>query len=202
MAKPAIDAKWATSGSALIQDPGAGKRDQGWIVEIPPVEFFNWWMNNVGNWIEYLDGEVDKVLAIQGLYDAIVGPGGTHTDINAVMADGALPATDLRIFILGPYTATVTQVVDKEGCELAFHPKSTFAKGGALVTGLQLDAARIKVLNGRFLNFDEVGGKAIELTGNADKCVIMGNSFNNNTSEVDDTAAASPNNVIANNIVE
>ena len=33
MAKPAQDATWATSGTALIADPGAGKRDTGWIVE-------------------------------------------------------------------------------------------------------------------------------------------------------------------------
>jgi hypothetical protein len=83
VSKPAQDAKWATSGSALIQDPGTGKRDTGWVVEIPPVEFFNWWMNNVGNWIEYLDCTVDEIVQLQGVYDAIVGSGpGTYASIN------------------------------------------------------------------------------------------------------------------------
>lgn len=201
MAKPAQDAKWATSGAALITDPGVGKRDTGWIVEIPPVEFFNWWMNNVGNWIDYLDTQMDTVLAIQGLYDAIIGVGGTHADINAVMADMGvgLPATDIRVYHLGATVPTITQVVDKDGVEIEFHPKATFAKGAALVTGLQIDAKRIKIINGRFLNFDEVGGVAIDMTANAKNCFIKENSFSNNTSEIVDLGA---NNVKVNNIEE
>ena len=175
MPAPAIDASWATSGSALIADPGAGKRDTGWVVEIPPVEFFNWWMNNVGNWIDYLNTEVAAVAAIQGLYDAVVGIGGTHADLNAVIADMdgvTLPLVDVRIYVLSPLTVTSTQVIDKEGVEIEFHPKASFAKGASLVTGLQIDASRVKVMGGRFLNFDEGGGVAIDMTANAKNCFV------------------------------
>jgi len=201
MAKPSINAKWATSGSALIADPGAGKRDTGWIVEIPPVEYFNWWMNNVGSWIEYLDTQVDAVLAIQGLYDAIIGVGGTHEDINAVVADMGvgLPATNVRAYHLGAAVPTITQVINKDGLEIEFHPKATFSKGAALVVGLQIDAKRCKIINGRFLNFNEVGGKAIDMTVNAKNCFIKDNSFDNNTAEIVD---AGSNNVKTGNIVE
>lgn len=201
MPKPSQDAKWATSGSALITDPGIGKRDQGWIVEIPPVEYFNWWMNNVGNWIEYLDQQVDAVVAIQGLYDAIVGTGGTHATINDVIADMGvnLPATDVRVFVKDPQTVTATQVIDKEGVELEFHPKANIAKGLTVVIGLQIDAQRVKIKGGRFLNFDEAGGIAIDMTSNAKNCIVKDNTFNNNTDEIAD---AGSNNIKVNNIEE
>lgn len=202
MAKPAQDAKWATSGSALIADPGVGKRDQGWIVEIPPVEFFNWWMNNVGNWIEYLDMQVDAVAALQSIYDAVVGAGGTHATINDVMADMdgvTLPVQDVRIFVKDPQTVIATQVIDKEGVVVDFHPKAFMAKGLTTLIGLQIDASRVKINEGRFLNFDEVGGIAIDMTANAKNCFIQGNTFDNNTDEIAD---AGSNNVKVNNIEE
>lgn len=201
MAKPAQDAKWATSGTALIADPGVGKRDTGWIVEIPPVEFFNWWMNNVGNWIEYLDLQVDAVTALQSIYDAIVGAGGTHATLNDVVADMGvdLPAQDIRVFVQDPQTVIATQVLDKEGIEIDFHPKAFMAKGLTTVIGLQIDAKRIKIKGGRFLNFDEVGGIAIDMTANAKNCFIENNTFDNNTDEIAD---AGSNNVKVNNIEE
>ena len=201
MAKPAQDAKWATSGTALIADPGVGKRDTGWIVEIPPVEFFNWWMNNVGNWIEYLDIQVDAVASLQSIYDAVVGAGGTHADLNAVVADmgTGLPAQDVRVFVKDPLTVLATQVLDKEGIEIDFHPKAFVAKGISTVIGIQIDAKRIKINNGRLMNFDEVGGKAIDMTANAKNCFVKNNTFVNNTDELVDAGA---NNVKVNNIVE
>jgi len=202
MAKPVQDAKWATSGSALIADPGAGKRDTGWIVEIPPVEFFNWWMNNVGNWIAYLDEQVDLVAQIQGLYDAIVGVGGTHATINEVMLDMdgvTLPVQDVRIFVKDPQTIIATQIVDKEGVEIQYHPKAFMAKGLTTLVGLQIAAKRAKVLNGRFLNFDEVGGKAIDMTADAKNCFVKENTFDNNTEAIVDGGS---NNVKVNNIEE
>jgi len=201
MAKPAQDAKWATSGSALITDPGVGKRDTGWIVEIPPVEFFNWWMNNVGNWIEYLDLQVDAVAALQGVYDAIVGAGGTHATLNAVVADMGvnLPAQDIRVFVMDPQTLTTTQVLDKEGMDIIFHPKAFVAKGLTLVIGLQIDAKRIKITGGRFLNFNEVGGVAIDMTANAKNCYVTMNTFDSNTSEIVDGGS---NNTKVHNIEE
>jgi len=201
MAKPAINATWATSGSALIADPGAGKRDTGWVVEIPPVEFFNWWMNNVGNWITYLDTQVDLVLDLEGIYDAIIGTG-AYADINAVMADMdgvTLPTTDVKIFVKDPTTPTVTQVIDKDGVSVDFHPKATMAKGSTLVTGLQIAAKRVKITNGRFLNFDEGGGVAIDMTSAAKNCFVKENTFDNNTNEIAD---AGSNNIKVNNIVE
>lgn len=201
MAKPAQDAKWATSGSALITDPGVGKRDTGWVVEIPPVEFFNWWMNNVGNWIEYLDIQVDAVAALQSIYDAIVGTGGTHATINEVIADMGvgLPSQDVRVFVQDPQTVIATQIIDKEGVELYFHPKAFMAKGVATVLGLQIDAKRVKIDGGRFMNFDEVGGVAIDLTANAKNCFIKNNTFVNNTGDLVDLGS---NNVKVNNIEE
>lgn len=202
MSKPSESPIWATDGGALIQDPGIAKRQEGWRVEIPPVEFFNYWQNLVGNWIEYLDGEVDKVVEIQGLYDAIVGPTGTHATINDVIADmdgTTLPLEDVRIYVLDPITPTVTQLIDKAGVEITFHPSAAFAKGANIVTGLQIDAPRVKIKEGRFLNFNETGGIAIELTSNAKNCHILFNTFDNNETPIEDNGA---NNQLIGNIEE
>jgi len=202
MSKPSQLPSWATDGGSLIQDPGAAKRAEGWKVEIPPVEFFNWWQNNVGQWVEYFDGEVDKVTQIQGLYDAIVSPTGTHATINDVIADMdgvALPVEDVRIYVLDPISPTVTQLIDKAGVEVTFHPSASFAKGATTVVGLQIDAPRVKIEKGRFLNFDEAGGKAIELTANAKNCFVMFNTFGNNTDEIENNGA---NNQLIGNMTE
>ena len=206
LAKPSSKIDWTVGNpdfATVTQEPTAQKKEDGWFPdERPSRETFNWVLYNLDQWVKYLEQEADKATTISGLYDAIVAPTGTHATINAVIADMdgvTLPTQDVRIFVEEPQVPTSTQLIDKEGVEISFHPKASMAKGAALVIGLKLDAKRIKVLNGRFLNFDEGGGKAIELTANAKNCQIVGNTFNNNTNEIDDLGS---NNVLANNIVE
>lgn len=200
--KPAIYPTWATDGGALIQNPGSAKQGEGFKVEIPPVEYFNWLLNLHGAWTQYLDQELAKVQEIQGLFDAIVGNGGSHADINAVIADmdgETLPTQDVRIFVKDPLTVLATQVVNKEGVEISFAPKAFVAGGAGLVKGLQVDASRVKILHGRFMNFDEVGGVALELTANAKNCHVLHNSFINNEEDLVNNGA---NNQLIGNMTE
>ena len=97
---PVIGPDWATDPNALIQDPGQGKRELGFGIEIPPVEYFNYIVNNHGEWINYLSEEVGLIEAVTGVFDAIVGQG-AYNDLNAVVADMGvnLPATNVRVFV-------------------------------------------------------------------------------------------------------
>lgn len=47
---------WATNVASDIVDPGAPKQDIGWTEDgRPPAQFFNWWKNAVGQYMEYVD---------------------------------------------------------------------------------------------------------------------------------------------------
>ena len=54
MAKPTTEPRWADVGGAIVEPPEA-KKDVGWIVEKPPHQTFNWWMNLVFQWINFLN---------------------------------------------------------------------------------------------------------------------------------------------------
>lgn len=202
--KPSLIPTWTDGNASKLEAPTTAKQELGWVVEKPSHKLFNWLSYYVGLWLQYLDQEVEAVKVVQGIWDAVIDAGGTHSDINEVMADANIQALGRppRIFHKGPYTATVTQVVDIEGTEIVFGPGGEFAKGASLAVGISIDVPRVRIRNGRFLNFNETGGAAIELTSNADKCFITENSFNNVTKEVDDDNAASDNNVISGNLTE
>lgn len=51
MAEPSKLPVWATDSEAKIVEPADVKKQAGWVQEIPPAEWFNWWMNNVYKWI-------------------------------------------------------------------------------------------------------------------------------------------------------
>lgn len=57
MAKPVSLPRWATGGGAVITDPPSGNKDTGWTLnQVPPSSWFNWYMNLVYLWTQYLDG--------------------------------------------------------------------------------------------------------------------------------------------------
>lgn len=57
MSQPSEQPEWASGGSAVITDPSSGKKALGWAVsEKPPAQYFNWWMNLVYQWVQYLAG--------------------------------------------------------------------------------------------------------------------------------------------------
>jgi hypothetical protein len=59
-AKPSQDAVWATSpgtdptsGNSYLAAPSSPKQILGFILEKPKVQYFNWWMNLVYQWLIY-----------------------------------------------------------------------------------------------------------------------------------------------------
>ena len=199
IAKPASQLNWVPGEDGdKVTEPIAGKKAQGYVFdERPPAKEHNFIFARLGNWQKYFESATDELLAGTDAFDAIVGSGpGTFEDINAAVA--AVSANS-KILVRIPITVIVTQVVNKEGIQIEFHPSAFIAKGASLVTGLSVDAKRVKILGGRFLNFDEGGGVAIDLTSNAKNCHILNNTFDNNTNEINDGGT---NNVQTGNIVE
>ena len=200
LAKPASKTDWSVGNpdfANVTQEPTAQFKEDAWgIDQKPPREFMNWLFFNNDQWIKYLESITDELIAGAPDFDATVGVNGTHATITAAIA---AVGVDKRIFVLDPQSLTATTIINVEGIELTFHPSAAISKGATTTIGLQVDAKRVKILGGRFLNFDEAGGKAIELTANAKNCFIKNNTFSNNTDEIDDLGA---NNIKTDNMVE
>lgn len=61
MSKPTHDPTWATDTGASITDPGSTKQADGWVAdERPPAHYFNWWMNLIGDYVDFFRGFLDS----------------------------------------------------------------------------------------------------------------------------------------------
>ena len=204
MARPSSKPDW-TFGNPQVAvkaiEPTAEKKTDGWApTERPPAETFNWLFRNISLWINHFDTTNTGAITVRNIYNAVLGgTDSTHVDLNAVMADVSLPSQDLKILIAGPLVFSSTQVINKDGVEIYGTPPGTISKGGSTVIGIQVNNARVKIRDCRFLNWNETGGKAIQLQAASKNCLILENSFHTVTTDIEDNGT---NNIIANNILE
>lgn len=196
--KPATKINW-TAGNAdqatISVQPTDQKKLTGWLSsERPPFQIMNWLFQNVDEWIKYFETLTDGLTNQLGQYDAVVGFGGTHADINTLMADANI-ANIKNVLVTGSILVDAIQVINQPGMNFTFKPQTTFTQGVA-TTALRIDAPRVRIMNARFLNFTT---KAIEMTVNAQNCMILGCLFKNNTLMIDDVGT---NNIESNNLEE
>jgi len=198
MSKPTRVSTWATSGTALKQDPGTSKQSEGWAVEAPPVQYFNWWMNIVGQWVTWLEGEVDAMSANRKEFDAVVGVGGTHADLNAVMADANI-LDGSKILVIDPLSLTTTQVIDKNDLVIECKPNVIISTVTALAKGIQIDGERVSWVGGRFVGWNDGGGDiAFEFSATAKNCLLTQARFFQNSNDVNDVTVSNNNSQAAN----
>jgi len=59
--KPTSVPDWATGPGALITEPDSSKKENGFLFEErPAVDYFNWLIYNLGNWINWLAGRFNE----------------------------------------------------------------------------------------------------------------------------------------------
>lgn len=203
MAKPTSKPEWTVGNpdfATITVEPSAAKKEAGWLPdERPPREFMNWLFNNMGEWIDYFEAEIDSFSGQSVIYDAFVGAGGTHADINALMADAGI-ANIKNVLIISTLAVDNTQVINQAGMNFTFKANAGITKNGPTGAdiGLQIDADRVRILNGRFIGFNDVGvDKAMQVNGN--NCLIFGNMFNDNDTAIENTGN---NNELTSNIEE
>lgn len=203
MAKPTSKPEWTVGNpdfATVTQEPSAAKKEAGWLPdERPPREFMNWLFNNMGDWIDYFEEQIDGFSGQSVIYDAFVGAGGTHADINALMADADI-ATIKNVLIISTLAIDNTQVINQAGMNFTFKANAGITKNGPTGAdiGLQIDADRVRILNGRFIGFNDVGvDKAMQI--NANNCLIFGNMFNDNDTAIENLGN---NNELTSNIEE
>jgi len=90
--RPTTKPLWATTGDKT--EPSGAKKATGWVdVELPPHEYFNWLLNLIYLWIDYLDF-ISKPITFSGSYDS----GGTIVaDISLENDSGAI----IEVFAAG-----------------------------------------------------------------------------------------------------
>jgi len=203
MAKPTSKPEWTVGNpdfGTITVEPSAAKKEAGWLPdERPPREFMNWLFNNLGEWVDYFETEIDGFSGQSVIYDAFVGAGGTHADINALMADGDI-ATIKNVLIISTIAVDNTQIINQAGMNFTFKANAGITKNGPTGAdlGLQIDADRVRILNGRFIGFNDVGvDKAIQV--NSNNCLLFGNMFNDNDTAIENLGN---NNELTSNIEE
>lgn len=92
--RPAQDFTWATSGS--LTDPGATKKDQGFVVaERPPARWINYLFNLIAQWLTYLD-EKEEIAYIP----AISGDAPSGTNFSRQTTHGVVSITGTQTWII------------------------------------------------------------------------------------------------------
>lgn len=202
MAKPTSKPEWTVGNpdfATVTQEPSAAKKEAGWLPdERPPREFMNWLFYNFGEWIDYFETEIDSFSGQSVIFDAFVGAGGTHADFNALMADPEI-ANKKNVIVISTLAVDNPQIINQPGMNIWFKPQAGITKNGPTGAniGLQIDADRVRIMNGRFLSFNDGGDIAMQINGN--NCLAQGNMFNDNDTALDDQGN---NNALVGNIEE
>lgn len=202
MAKPTGKPNWTVGNpdfGTITVEPSNAKKEAGWFPdERPPREFLNWLFFIIGSWIDYFEEVTDGFSAQSIIYDAFVGAGGTHADINALMADPDI-ANLRNILIVSSIAVDNIQVVNQDGMTFDFKSQAGITKNGptGAATGLQIDSNRVRINNGRFVGFSAAGNKGVDIIGNNN--LVHGCMFNTCETAINDQGDA---NVYTTNIEE
>ena len=205
MAKPVNKPEWTVGNpdfGTVTQEPSAAKKEAGWLVdERPPREYMNWLFFNVGEWIDYFETVTDTFASQGIIYDAFIGAGGTHVDVNAWQADGDI-ANLKNAIVVSNLAVDVIQVITQDGSKLDFKADVSITKNGPTGAdiGLRINADRVKINQGRFIGFNESAvDKGIEILATKKNNIIHGCLFNDCDEPIDDLG---DNNELSANIEE
>ena len=185
--KPATKPDWTRTNPTARVEPSGSKKENGWDPnERPPREFMNWLFYSVGvEWLDYFEEVTDGLISLQSTYDVVVGVGGTHATLNDAIADASL-GDNLRVLVQDPATLTATQVLSKNGWEIVFKPRAIYSQGAATTPGIQVTGDRVKLVGGRFTDFDGGSDVAIQIDG--ENCRVQDCNFLNCDVSIQDNA--------------
>lgn len=204
MAKPTSKPSWTVgnpSFGTITVEPSAGKKQNGFDVgERPPRQFLNWLFWIVNDWINYFEETTDGLLNLQGIYDAVVGVGGDFTTLTDLLLDPDYQAGSVKnILITSDQSVSAPLTFNQNDVNLNFKPGVNIIKGIGAAQAFIIDAERVRVLGGRFANFDGAGDIGIRIDATAKYTIISQCYFLNCDTTIDDLSATSS---LAQNIEE
>lgn len=197
--RPTNTPAWTQGNTAQQTEPTNSEKFSGYSSnQRPSPKKLNWLLGNVSDWIDWFDYKIQAgIAALQG-YDWVVGVGGTHATINALIADSNVVDGN-SILVTSPQTLTTTQVITKSGLDFYFKPSAVYSKGLSTTPGISIQGQRIRIMGGRFTSFNGGSDKAIQIESGFKNNWVMNASFVGNTTDISDLGS---NNVLANNISE
>lgn len=173
--KPSDLPVWAsTPNPGKLVVPSSSKQLLGWVDEKPPLQWFNWWMNLVYQWVKYLTNRVDATLS---QFDAIVGSGtyASHASLAAVMADANV-ANIKNVLVIDHPVIDATIILNQADMRIEFKRSAILTKGAA-TTCLQIDANGCEIIGAKFSGFSVSGDKPIEILATKKNSLIFGCRF-------------------------
>ena len=186
MAKPTSKPDWTLSNpdfATVTQEPTALKKQAGWLPnEKPPREFMNWLFYNLGEWIDYFEGETDVLIASAKPFDFIVGSVAGMTPDLITAINLANPGD--RILVTESSVVNTTIQVNKS-LEIHFKPSITYSKGAA-TSALEISGDGAMIRQGRFVGFNGGSDVAIQILNTASHTMLRDCRFASNTKNIDD----------------
>jgi hypothetical protein len=137
--------------------------------------------------LKELDDLASASVAVQKIYDAIVGagPGCTHATIAAAMAAVSPGA---RILVVDSSSLSAAIACNKANVEVHLKPGVVISKNTAS-KAFDVTASGFKLHGGKISGFSAPGDKAVDFSALATYGMVWGVRFLNNDIDVDDTLA-------------
>jgi len=204
MSKPTSKPEWTVgnpSFATVTVEPSSGKKQNGWAVaERPPFQFMNWLFWNINDWINYFEDVTDSLTALQGIYDAVVGTGGTHTTFNDLVADPDWIAGSIKnVLVVSTLAFDAPITLDQDDVNISCKPGVNIVGTASANRAFIVTGDRVRIFQCRFQNFNQGSDIAIELNG-CSYPMILENYFLNNDATVVNTISTDP--LVAHNIEE
>lgn len=200
MPRPSLFPEWASGGSGSVE-PSSAKKLLGWIVEKPPYQFFNWWMNLVYLWLVQLASESTAnaaAIAAETIrataaettssnrillgFDAIVGSSADATHSTIALAVAAL-TTGGRILVTSNQTLNTTVTLSSAKTEIVIKDNVTVSNGSA-GTGFSVASNLCTIRGGTVSGFTT----AVNVTSGGTRAKIRDIYFTGNTTDVNDSS--------------
>lgn len=198
--RPSSTPAWTQGNGAQQTEPTGSEKFAGYVPnQRPAPKKLNWILGNISDWIDWFDYKIQAgIAALQG-YDWVVGVGGTHATINALIADSNVIAGN-RILVTSPQTLTSTQVISKSDLEFDFKPSAIYSKGASTTPGISITGNRVVLRGaGRITDFSGGSDKGIQLEVASKNSRVSGFRFLNCTTSINDLGT---NNTLSDNIEE
>ena len=157
LTKPTEIPRWATDPGAGISTPPEAKKDSGFIIEVPPYQWFNWLHHFQYEWIKYFEDKTDRA------------PGGSPATEISIAAGVLTPSIGVHFVASETGTAdTITNIATdtlNDGSLLLLTPKAghtiTFQSLAGGAGELKLKTGTFVLLPDEYLILNRVGNQWI-----------------------------------------
>lgn len=202
--KPSAQPQWATApgsdsgGNSFISTPSSSKQALGWVLEIPPVQYFNWYMNLVYQWVVYFVNLTDYLndrtafSAADAIVTTAVGANGNvlgnFASLKLALAGVSAGA---RISVLQNQSIDATygtMAIALNDIEITLRPGVSISKAsGGPANAFNITGSNVRIKGGKIMNFNGVSDAAILIGTGGDRTKILEVDFSSNTTDVNDT---------------